>query len=54
VIGNRRVAAIKGAYRPQPFAEVLISPAHSGGGEAGSGDHTYAFAARIGGGINVR
>jgi len=24
-------------------------PAHSGGGEAGSGDHTYAFAARVGG-----
>jgi outer membrane immunogenic protein len=44
---------IKGPHRPQPFAQVLIGPAHSGGGEAGSGDHTYAFAARVGGGIDI-
>jgi outer membrane immunogenic protein len=44
---------LKGAHRPQPFAQVLIGPAHSGGGEAGSGDHTYAFAARVGGGIDI-
>ncbi len=44
---------IKGQHRPLPFAQVLIGPAHSGGGEAGVGDGTYAFAARIGGGIDV-
>jgi outer membrane immunogenic protein len=44
---------IKGVHRPLPFAQVLIGPAHSGGGEAGAGDGTYAFATRIGGGIDV-
>jgi outer membrane immunogenic protein len=36
-----------------PFAQVLVGPAHAGGGEAGVGDGNYAFAARIGGGIDV-
>jgi outer membrane immunogenic protein len=44
---------LKGPHRPQPFVHVLVGPAHSGGGEAGSGDHTYAFAARVGGGIDI-
>jgi outer membrane immunogenic protein len=44
---------IKGAHRPLPFAQVLIGPAHAGGGEAGVGDGSYAFAARIGGGIDI-
>jgi outer membrane immunogenic protein len=44
---------LKGEHRPQPFAQVLIGPAHSGGGEAGVGDHTWAFAARLGGGIDI-
>jgi outer membrane immunogenic protein len=43
----------KGSHGVLPFAQVLIGPAHSGGGEAGSGDHTYAFAARVGGGIDI-
>jgi hypothetical protein len=37
-------------HRPQPFVQVLVGPAHSGGGEAGSGDHTYA---RVDGGIEI-
>ncbi len=44
---------IRGAHRPHPFAQVLLGPGHSGGGEAGVGDASYAFAARIGGGIDV-
>jgi outer membrane immunogenic protein len=43
----------RGPHRPQPFAEVLLGPAHAGGGEAGVGDGTYAFASRIGGGIDI-
>lgn len=39
--------------RLQPFAQVLVGGGHSGGGVAGVGDATYAFAARIGGGIDV-
>jgi len=44
---------LKGAHRPQPFAQFLIGPAHAGGGEAGVADGTYAFASRLGGGIDV-
>ena len=44
---------IKGAHRPLPFAELLIGPAHANGSEAGVADLTSAFAARIGGGIDV-
>jgi outer membrane immunogenic protein len=44
---------IKGVHRPQPFAQFLIGPAHAGGGEAGVADGTYAFASRLGGGIDV-
>ena len=29
---------LKGAHRPQPFAQFLIGPAHAGGGEAGVAD----------------
>jgi outer membrane immunogenic protein len=36
-----------------PFAQVLVGPAHAGGGEAGIGDGHYAFATRIGGGIDI-
>jgi outer membrane immunogenic protein len=39
--------------RVQPFAQVLVGGGHSGGGVAGVGDSTYAFAARMGGGIDV-
>jgi outer membrane immunogenic protein len=44
---------IKGAHRPLPFAQLLIGPAHANGSEAGVADGTSAFAARIGGGIDV-
>jgi hypothetical protein len=47
------VTSSTGPHRPQPFAQVLIGPHVQRRGEAGSGDHTYAFAARIGGGIDV-
>lgn len=44
---------IKGSHRPQPFAQALIGPAHASGGGAGVADGSNAFAARIGGGIDV-
>ncbi len=44
---------MKGSHRPYPFAQVLMGPAHSGGGEAGVANGTWAFAARMGGGIDV-
>jgi hypothetical protein len=44
---------IKGVHRPQPFAQVLIGPAHAGGGEAGVANGTNAFAIRLGGGIDI-
>ena len=40
-------------HRPLPFAQVLVGAAHAGGGEAGVGDASYGFAARLGGGIDV-
>jgi peptidoglycan-associated lipoprotein len=40
-------------HRPLPFAQVLVGAAHAGGGEAGVGDASYGFAARVGGGIDV-
>lgn len=36
-----------------PFAEVLVGGAHAGGGIAGAGDGTYAFALRAGGGVDL-
>jgi outer membrane immunogenic protein len=44
---------LKGAHSPQPFAQFLIGPAHASGGEAGVADGTYAFASRLGGGIDI-
>jgi outer membrane immunogenic protein len=44
---------LKGKHKPQPFAQILIGPAHAGGGEAGIADGTYRFATRIGGGVDV-
>jgi hypothetical protein len=40
-------------HSPQPFAQVLLGAAHAGGGIAGAGDNTNAFAARMGGGLDV-
>ena len=37
----------------QPFAQVLAGAAHAGGGIAGAGDGTYAFAGRAGGGVDL-
>jgi outer membrane immunogenic protein len=44
---------LRGARSPQPFAQVLLGAGHSGGGEAGIGDSSYAFAARMGGGVDL-
>jgi hypothetical protein len=41
------------AHAPQPFAQVLLGATHAGGTIAGSGDGAYAFATRIGGGVDV-
>jgi outer membrane immunogenic protein len=40
-------------HKPQPFAQILVGAAHAGGGEAGVGDASFGFAARVGGGIDV-
>jgi len=40
-------------HAPQPFAQILLGTAHAGGSVAGSGDGAYAFATRIGGGLDV-
>jgi peptidoglycan-associated lipoprotein len=40
-------------HKPQPFGQVLVGVAHAGGIEAGVGDGTNKFAARVGGGIDV-
>jgi hypothetical protein len=44
---------LHGTHSPQPFAQVLLGAAHAGGGIAGAGDGTIAFASRLGGGIDV-
>ncbi len=40
-------------HAPQPFAQMLLGATHAGGTIAGSGDGAYAFATRIGGGMDV-
>ena len=40
-------------YHLEPFAQVLLGEAHAGGGVAGAGDGTYAFAMRAGGGFDL-
>src|ERR1700679_1519864 len=42
-----------GDRAPQPFAQLLLGGAHAGGGIAGAGDASNAFASRVGGGIDV-
>ena len=44
---------LKGAHKPQPFAQLLLGAAHAGGGVGGLGDGSFAFATRIGGGVDV-
>jgi outer membrane immunogenic protein len=44
---------LRGRHKPQTFAQVLLGGAHAGGGEAGIGDASHVFAARMGGGIDV-
>lgn len=43
----------KGTHAPRPFGQILVGAGHAGGGIAGQGDGTYAFATRMGGGIDV-
>jgi outer membrane immunogenic protein len=42
-----------GAHGARAFVQVLMGVGHAGGGIAGAGDGTTAFATRIGGGIDV-
>ena len=42
-----------GSHSLQPFAQLLVGGAHAGGGLAGVGDGTPAFAGRMGGGVDV-
>ena len=44
---------LHGRHKPEPFTQLLLGGAHAGGGEAGIGDASHAFAARVGGGIDV-
>jgi hypothetical protein len=44
---------LEGSHKPQPFAQIILGAAHSGGGEAGVADGSYKFATRMGGGIDV-
>jgi outer membrane immunogenic protein len=44
---------LRGPHAPQPFAQVLLGPAHAGGGIAGAADGTTEFATRMGGGIDL-
>ncbi len=43
----------RAAHGPQPFAQLLLGATHAGGSVAGSGDASFAFATRMGGGIDV-
>jgi hypothetical protein len=44
---------LRGPHSPRPFAQILLGAAHAGGGIAASADATYAFATRMGGGIDL-
>ena len=43
----------RGRYGLKPFAQLLVGAAHAGGGMAGAGDATFAFATRVGGGTDL-
>ncbi len=43
----------RGSHSPEPFAQLLLGAAHASGGMAGSADSSFAFASRMGGGIDV-
>jgi|SRR5271165_1601487 len=40
-------------HHPQPFAQLLLGGAHAGGTVAGRADGSFAFAARLGGGLDL-
>lgn len=44
---------LQSPHGPQPFVQVLLGVGHAGGGIAGAGDSTTAFATRIGGGVDL-
>lgn len=52
-VGVRYYPTWAARQKVQPFGEVLIGGAHAGGSRAGIADGTSAFAARIGGGLDV-
>jgi outer membrane immunogenic protein len=43
----------RGPHSPRPFAQILLGADHAGGGIAANADASYAFATRIGGGIDL-
>lgn len=47
------MATFHANHAPRAFAQVLVGAAHAGGGIAGAGDGTYAFATRAGGGLDL-
>ena len=53
LVGPRYAIRPSWTHGLQPFAQVLAGAAHAGGGIAGAGDGTYAFAARAGGGLDL-
>jgi outer membrane immunogenic protein len=43
----------RGPHALQPFAQILLGADHAGGGIAANADSSFAFATRIGGGIDL-
>jgi outer membrane immunogenic protein len=43
----------KGPHTPAPFARVLLGSARASGWVTGSGSASFAFAARVGGGVDI-
>lgn len=48
-----RQPRLRKPHELQPFAQLLVGAAHAGGGIAGAGDSSNAFATRMGGGIDL-
>jgi outer membrane immunogenic protein len=48
-----RKPTVYSQHQLHPFGQILVGVAHAGGGIAGAGDGTYAFAARAGGGVDL-
>jgi len=51
--GARYILPQRGPRGLQPFVQMLVGAEHAGGGIAGAGDGTFAFATRMGGGVDL-